>query len=65
MYQDNYSYAVILDSLAQVYQDTGRITEAKEHYKRALKIIENTVGKDSYSYAVTLENYAGLYRSYI
>jgi tetratricopeptide (TPR) repeat protein len=51
-----------LNNLAQLYGDVGRDVEAEPLYKRALAIIEKTVGLDSVDIAPELNNLAALYQ---
>ena len=49
-----------LNWLAEAYEHEGRPAEAERHYRRALKIMEGTTGKNTASYAQVLTNLAGL-----
>ncbi|HEY2245977.1 MAG TPA: CHAT domain-containing tetratricopeptide repeat protein [Bradyrhizobium sp.] len=51
-----------LNNLAQLYGDVGRDAEAEPLYKRALAIMEKTVGLDSVDIAPELNNLAALYQ---
>jgi CHAT domain-containing protein/Tfp pilus assembly protein PilF len=51
-----------LNNLAQLFGDVGRDVEAEPLYKRALAIMEKTVGLDSVDIAPELNNLAALYQ---
>jgi CHAT domain-containing protein len=55
-------YAAALNNLAQLYGDLGRDAEAEPLYKRALAILEKTVGRDSPDIAAEMNNLAALYQ---
>jgi tetratricopeptide (TPR) repeat protein len=43
---DHPKVAIRLNNMAQLLQDTNRLTEAEPLYKRALKIFEDSLGHD-------------------
>jgi CHAT domain-containing protein/Tfp pilus assembly protein PilF len=51
-----------MNNLAQLYGDVGRDAEAEPLFKRALAIMEKTVGLDSVDIAPELNNLAALYQ---
>ena len=51
-----------LNNLAQLYGDVGRDAEAEPMFKRAIAIMEKTVGLDSVDIAPELNNLAALYQ---
>jgi CHAT domain-containing protein/Tfp pilus assembly protein PilF len=51
-----------MNNLAQLYGDVGRDAEAEPLFKRALAIMEKTVGLDSIDIAPELNNLAALYQ---
>ena len=50
-----------LQYLGNLYQSTGRLPEAEEAFKRALKINTEVLGPDHYDVAGTLGSLGGLY----
>ena len=58
-----WSVATALNSLALLYQDQGRYSDAEPLYKRSFKIYEKALGPDHPSIAVTLNNLAVLYNA--
>ena len=52
--------AVRLNNLAQLLQDTNRITEAEPLMRRALAIDEKSLGPEHPNVAIRLSNLAGL-----
>ena len=55
------SLATYLSNLAKVYQSQGRYDEAIEKYEEALRIGEQTIGKEHPDYATHLNNLANVY----
>src|SRR5476651_1154186 len=53
--------AAAINSQAEIYRNQGRYTDAEPLYKRALLILENSVGRDDPSVAGVLNNLALLY----
>jgi nephrocystin-3 len=58
--KDHPSVALILNNLAQLFQDTNRFSEAEPLLKRALEINEDCLGKDHPNVAIGLNNLAQL-----
>jgi len=58
----NARLAASLNSLALVYDDQGKFTNAESMYKRALSIFENIQPPDQENIAATLSNLSDLYR---
>lgn len=54
--------AIILDRLAQVYQDQGDLEQAEASYRRALALYEQTLGPTHFTTAITVQNLGVLYR---
>jgi tetratricopeptide (TPR) repeat protein len=52
-----------LNNLAELYYNQGRYEEAEPLYKRALKILEDTLGPDHPEVALTLESLKALYKN--
>ncbi len=51
-----------LNNIANVYRSQGKFDEAEENYKRAVGILENSVGAQHPNLATVLNNLAVLYR---
>ncbi len=62
--KDNYTYSLVLHSLARFNSDSGNYAKAVELETETLRIQENIMGKESPEYAASLNNLA-LYNSYL